>query len=204
MARRRGLQPARSFHRAPDAIQRWRARPRAHRGGRRAAAARRLTGPMSQPRMPPPDLNDQGLDLGLIWSGWPDSNRRPLAPKASALAKLRYSPVTSDGSRPGCRDRTLRTPPAGYSAPGRRIRLMSERRRLAASLRSRAARLGRVARRGAGGGAVASVKMAASLLAAAGRSSALDKKINARLSLVDKRVGLRAPADEAVWRRGTR
>jgi hypothetical protein len=60
-------------------------------------------------------------------------------------------------------------PLAGYSAPGRRIRLMSERRRLAASLRSRAARLGRVARRGAGGGAVASVRMAASLLAAACR-----------------------------------
>jgi hypothetical protein len=26
------------------------------------------------------------------WSGWPDSNRRPRAPKARALAKLRYSP----------------------------------------------------------------------------------------------------------------
>jgi hypothetical protein len=46
----------------------------------------------------------------MIWSGWPDSNRRPLAPKASALAKLRYSPLTSDGSGPGRRDRTLRTP----------------------------------------------------------------------------------------------
>ena len=49
------------------------------------------------------------------------------------------------------------------------MRLTSERRRLAASLRSRAARLGRVARRGAGGGAVASVRMAVSLLAAAWR-----------------------------------
>jgi hypothetical protein len=59
--------------------------------------------------------------------------------------------------------------PAAYSSSGRRKRLTSERRRLAVSLRSRAARLGRVARRGAGGGAVASVRMAASLLAAACR-----------------------------------
>ena len=26
------------------------------------------------------------------WSGWSDSNRRPRAPKARALTKLRYSP----------------------------------------------------------------------------------------------------------------
>ncbi len=29
-------------------------------------------------------------------SGWPDSNRRPLAPKASALTKLRYSPMAAE------------------------------------------------------------------------------------------------------------
>src|SRR5688572_18263537 len=27
------------------------------------------------------------------WSGWADSNRRPLAPKASALTKLSYTPI---------------------------------------------------------------------------------------------------------------
>jgi hypothetical protein len=108
-----------------------------------------------------------------MWSGWPDSNRRPLAPKASALAKLRYSPLTSDGiglgslvPKPrGAAGQCL----TGYSPSGRRMRLVSERCFFAASLRSRAARLGRVARRGGGGGAVASVRIAASLLAAACR-----------------------------------
>ncbi len=33
------------------------------------------------------------LDHGAGWSGWRDSNPRPLAPKASALAKLRYIPL---------------------------------------------------------------------------------------------------------------
>jgi hypothetical protein len=101
-------------------------------------------------------------------SGWPDSNRRPLAPKASALAKLRYSPLTSDGIGPHGGGRKLKSA-AGYSSSGLRMRLTSERRRLAASLRSRAARLGRVSRRGADGGAVALARMAASLLAAAWR-----------------------------------
>ena len=54
----------------------------------------------------------------MIWSGWPDSNRRPLAPKASALAKLRYSPLTSDGSGPGRRDRTLGTAAGGLFRAG--------------------------------------------------------------------------------------
>ena len=71
--------------------------------------------------------------------------------------------VADRPARPGSQSRQ------GYSSPGRRIRLISERRRLAASLRSRAPRLGRVARRGAGGGAVASIRIAASLLAAAWR-----------------------------------
>ena len=36
------------------------------------------------------------LDHGAWWSGWRDSNPRPLAPKASALAKLRHAP-SDDG-----------------------------------------------------------------------------------------------------------
>jgi hypothetical protein len=31
----------------------------------------------------------------MLWSGWPDSNRRPPRPKRGALAKLRYSPYTT-------------------------------------------------------------------------------------------------------------
>lgn len=101
----------------------------------------------------------------LTWSGWPDSNRRPLAPKASALAKLRHSPlhamVAEMTARPVW---TLR-----HSASGRRSRLICERWCLAASLRSRAARLGPVGRRGGGGGAVAAVRIADILVAAACR-----------------------------------
>ena len=36
----------------------------------------------------------------VIWSGWPDSNRRPPRPKRGALAKLRYSPYLAECS--GC------------------------------------------------------------------------------------------------------
>src|SRR5439155_6900314 len=42
-----------------------------------------------------------GLDAGravTIWSGWPDSNRRPPRPKRGALAKLRYSPYLAECS----------------------------------------------------------------------------------------------------------
>jgi hypothetical protein len=117
----------------------------------------------------------------VIWSGWPDSNRRPLAPKASALAKLRYSPLTSDGSRPAGPvpwPGTARCVPVHalhHSPPGRRSRLTSERRRFAASRRSCAPRPGRVARRWAGGGAVASVRMVASRFAAAWRLRSWDR-----------------------------
>jgi hypothetical protein len=38
-----------------------------------------------------PDRGGQPCDL-RFWSGWPDSNRRPPAPKAGALTKLRYIP----------------------------------------------------------------------------------------------------------------
>jgi hypothetical protein len=34
-----------------------------------------------------------GVPACFIWSGWPDSNRRPPRPKRGALAKLRYSPL---------------------------------------------------------------------------------------------------------------
>ena len=38
--------------------------------------------------------------VGWLWSGWPDSNRRPPRPKRGALAKLRYSPYLAECS--GC------------------------------------------------------------------------------------------------------
>ena len=34
------------------------------------------------------------------WSGRPDSNRRPSAPKADALAKLRYAPIRRETDGP--------------------------------------------------------------------------------------------------------
>ena len=39
------------------------------------------------------------VELHPQGSGWPDSNRRPLAPKASALTKLRHTPTTG-GANP--------------------------------------------------------------------------------------------------------
>ena len=41
-----------------------------------------------------------GLAEFQLWSGWPDSNRRPPRPKRGALAKLRYSPYLAECS--GC------------------------------------------------------------------------------------------------------
>ena len=62
----------------------------------------------------------------LNWSGWPDSNRRPPAPKAGALTKLRHIP----------RDRSVAYPPhvlavaaapspAGLTANGPQFGLMA-------------------------------------------------------------------------------
>src|SRR6266508_6225037 len=34
-----------------------------------------------------------GNSRGEIWSGWPDSNRRPPDPQSGALPRLRYIPI---------------------------------------------------------------------------------------------------------------
>jgi hypothetical protein len=45
-----------------------------------------------------------------VWSGWPDSNRRPPAPKAGALTKLRHIPLNrSVAYRPQAESRRPRT-----------------------------------------------------------------------------------------------
>ena len=44
----------------------------------------------------PLGTKDLRLREGLIWSGQRDSNPRPPAPKAGALARLRYAPVPNE------------------------------------------------------------------------------------------------------------
>src|SRR5215472_12970817 len=56
-----------------------------------------------------PGLRHSRSTCALTWSGWPDSNRRPPAPKAGALTKLRHIPW----------NRTVAYPPTGQ-APRRR------------------------------------------------------------------------------------
>jgi hypothetical protein len=55
--------------------------------------------PLTVPLLPRPAvLLDSDRALGndyrhpVDWSGWPDLNRRPRAPKARALTRLRYTP----------------------------------------------------------------------------------------------------------------
>jgi hypothetical protein len=51
----------------------------------------------------------------LMWSGWPDLNRRPLDPQSSALTKLRHSPSffrPSDPNRYSCPPLPQGAPPA--------------------------------------------------------------------------------------------
>jgi hypothetical protein len=43
------------------------------------------------PGLAPGGINSRST-YALTWSGWPDSNRRPPAPKAGALTKLRHIP----------------------------------------------------------------------------------------------------------------
>jgi hypothetical protein len=44
-------------------------------------------------RRPPRPRSRSRSTRALSWSGWPDSNRRPPAPKAGALTKLRHIPL---------------------------------------------------------------------------------------------------------------
>ena len=93
-----------------------------HRGGQAAATERALTATSRVGARADYEPRDDGqtiLEATLapnsapcdlrFWSGWPDSNRRPPAPKAGALTKLRHIPW----------NRTVAYPPVGQ-APRRR------------------------------------------------------------------------------------
>ena len=50
-------------------------------------------------------LLNSSFRIIFVWSGWRDLNPRPHAPKACALARLRYNPidlVTPEGLEPSC------------------------------------------------------------------------------------------------------
>lgn len=90
----------------------------------------------SNPRaLPRPGFQDQLPTAGrhLPWSGWPDSNRRPLRTERSALTKLRHNPLVGDGPVEWSRTTFLRfiraAPlPRGPRRDRRRVRGSNPRR----------------------------------------------------------------------------
>src|SRR5947209_10523217 len=72
---------------------------------------------------PPAEMTQPPGNPGGCGSGWRDLNPRPLAPQASALAKLRHSPFepVPDGHRrlgSGSRDRLRRSFPTFKTVAG--------------------------------------------------------------------------------------
>ena len=69
-------------------------RPAVPRKRRALSGVSDPSGPLERPirEVPSRPVAHQGV---CRWSGWPDSNRRPPAPKAGALTGLRYTPTSA-------------------------------------------------------------------------------------------------------------